>query len=233
MATYIFALNSETRVYGDYLYQAAYDSSYNPWQNTEKQLGQWNSGEYSRPAGDSILIGRYAVNSTSAYVLRFVFPTSKQHDGVSYVWLAALFTRVTSSATTEVVQVLESYDVIFTTSASTEYCLIPVYVAKACSIVFDGNGGTPASQTISFRSGNTVTLPQSPTRDGFVFNGWKIGDDVYDAGSSVRLFSDSNAIAQWSESPTPPPGPRSGLLAMIPNSGALAFSSTSGFLVYN
>ena len=233
MATYIFAVCNENRTYGDYLYAKTYIDWLTPWNNTVKDLGSWSlTGGHSRPAGDSIGIGRYTVDSNTAYTINFSFTETTTYNGATYEWCGALIGVLTSSTTMNIPYTQPSREFVFTASTSVEYCIIPVFIAKECTLTCNGNGGTPATQTVSFRSGNTVTLPDAPTLEGYEFAGWKIGDSVYEAGEEVRLVADSIAVAQWNATPTPPHGSGSGLLGAT-KGGSLAFNPNSSSLVYN
>ena len=233
MATYVYAVCNENRRYGDYLYALTSINGQTPWQSTIKDLGAWSiAGGYSRPAGDSVPIARYKTDSSSAYIINFSFTSSVLYDGATFDWCGALAGEVTSSTTMNVPYTQTSRQFTLTTSTTTEWCIVPVYIARQCTLTCDGNGGTPVSQTVSFRSGDSVTLPSAPTREGFMFDGWKIGDSVYAEGESVRLLSDTTAVAQWNATPIPPHGSGSGLLGAT-QGGSLAFNPNSSSLVYN
>lgn len=233
MATYIFAVCDEDRAYGDYLYAKTSVGGMSPWQSTVKDLGAWSLGSsYSRPAGDSVPVSRYSVERSSAYTVDFSFALSLAKDEATYDYCGSLIGNLTSSTTMEVPYTNLSNQFTLTTSTSTEWCIVPVYIARACTLTCNGNGGIPATQTVSFRSGNTVTLPDAPILEGYTFAGWKIGDSIYEAGEEVRLVADSTAVAQWNATPTPPHGSGSGLLGAT-QGGSLAFNPNSSSLVYN
>lgn len=109
-----------------------------------------------------------------------------------------------------------------------------VYRKKNCTLSFDLEGGSGGPSSISFLSGDRVSIPQDiPTKDGFVFSGWSDGSSTFLPGDSITFYDNTQLIAIWNVAPTPPRGSGSGLLAAVPSGNALAFSDASGFLVYN
>ena len=75
-------------------------------------------------------------------------------------------------------------------------------------VTFDGNGGTPISQTVQTVDSDTVVLPSAPTRDGYTFTGWNTQRD----GTGVSFTADSvvdeslTVYAQWEQNePVVPP----------------------------
>lgn len=68
-------------------------------------------------------------------------------------------------------------------------------------ITFDSNGGSSvATQTI--KKGEKVTKPANPTRNGYTFNGWYLGNKKYDFNSTI----DTNITlkAGWTKNETTP-----------------------------
>nr|WP_297172298.1 S-layer homology domain-containing protein [uncultured Agathobaculum sp.] len=58
------------------------------------------------------------------------------------------------------------------------------------------------NNTVYITSGDTVTLPDAPMRDGFTFGGWNDGTTTYDAGATVTITADVNFTAQWTPNQT-------------------------------
>lgn len=62
------------------------------------------------------------------------------------------------------------------------------------TVTFNSNGGSEVtSQTIE--DGKTATHPIAPTRSGYTFTGWNLGDTAYDFTTPVT--SDITLVAQW------------------------------------
>lgn len=71
------------------------------------------------------------------------------------------------------------------------------------TVTFDGNGSTggTAPAAITTKIGETITLPECKlTKTGHTFDGWKLGNDVYDEGDEFVVASATTTfIAQWKE----------------------------------
>ncbi len=64
-------------------------------------------------------------------------------------------------------------------------------------ITFDSNGGSPVeSQKVA--KGACVALPDAPTREGYQFRGWTLGEDKYYNFESA-VYSDLTLKAVWSD----------------------------------
>lgn len=67
-------------------------------------------------------------------------------------------------------------------------------VTKKYTVTFDTNGGTAiASQTIV--SGEKVSVPGAPARDGYIFTGWYYDGKLYDFATPVT--KDMTIVAHW------------------------------------
>jgi len=70
-------------------------------------------------------------------------------------------------------------------------------------ISFNSNGGTEVGSVII--KDNTITLPDEPTKEGFIFNGWYLDNESFEnslTSNSVldqNLFSDIIVYANWIE----------------------------------
>lgn len=67
-----------------------------------------------------------------------------------------------------------------------------------CTVSFDTNGGSAvASQSVGAAS--TLTAPDEPTKDGFVFGGWYADSALTNEFniSSGRIYSDTTLYAKW------------------------------------
>ena len=78
---------------------------------------------------------------------------------------------------------------------------------RLVTLTLDPNGGTLEGDTIiSSEPGATVTLP-TPVRDGYTFQGWSDGENVYPAGD-YTVPGDVTLTAQWKlNEATDEPGP--------------------------
>ena len=61
-------------------------------------------------------------------------------------------------------------------------------------VLFDANGGSDVSAALVV-SGGTVSKPEDPTRDGYVFVGWYNGANAYDFSATVT--GDLTLTAKW------------------------------------
>ena len=66
------------------------------------------------------------------------------------------------------------------------------------TVTFNGNGGTPATQTRTVSSGSSIgisNMPTSPTRSGYTFGGWYYGDTQFTAYTTVT--TNITVYASW------------------------------------
>ena len=70
-----------------------------------------------------------------------------------------------------------------------------VHVTEVYTVTFDSNGGTPVPQQ-ELRHGGKVTMPAAPTREGYTFDGWYLGDEKYDFSAAVK--QNITLTAKWS-----------------------------------
>ena len=68
--------------------------------------------------------------------------------------------------------------------------------ADKYTVVFDENGGSDVDNQI-VPHGMKATEPATPTRDGYTFEGWKNGEDIYDFNSVVTSYL--ALIAAWTK----------------------------------
>ncbi|KAB6914234.1 InlB B-repeat-containing protein, partial [Bifidobacterium longum] len=80
------------------------------------------------------------------------------------------------------------------------------YIANTKTLTYQANGGAFSDGTIQDKTavqqvGARVSFISNPSRDGYVFTGWKDKDtgDVYSAGVSVMIMPDRDVtlVAQW------------------------------------
>lgn len=65
---------------------------------------------------------------------------------------------------------------------------------KMCAINFESNGGTKVAAT-EIVCGRTVKEPDSPTKDGFTFDGWILEGDPFDF--STGIYKNATLVAKW------------------------------------
>lgn len=88
--------------------------------------------------------------------------------------------------------------------------LSPVWKDKEFTVTFDFNDNdTTPDQTVTVKYKETVsTLPTVPTREGYTFNGWFVGDTEFTTATEV--IGDITVTARWTANtpvPTPTPNP--------------------------
>lgn len=74
-----------------------------------------------------------------------------------------------------------------------------VAAASNFTVTFNSNGGTEyATQLVE--AGSEITLP-TPTKSGYIFLGWRCGENTYNAGATVKVTSDMAFSAVWGNLP--------------------------------
>ena len=64
--------------------------------------------------------------------------------------------------------------------------------------------GIPADEDPNYQAptaedGEVLTLKSAPVREGYVFKGWKVGEQLYDAGATYTITADVVFVAVWNE----------------------------------
>jgi uncharacterized repeat protein (TIGR02543 family) len=91
-------------------------------------------------------------------------------------------------------------------SQSTNHALYAKFSPKTVSVTFDANGSTVPQQVVEVTFGLAWPAITTPTREGYVFDGWyTLEGEPIDLGSLVALESDLSVFAEWIASPLPPP----------------------------
>lgn len=67
---------------------------------------------------------------------------------------------------------------------------------------YEYNDGIPADEDPNYQAptvddGYVLTLKAAPVRDGYVFKGWKVGEQLYDAGATYTITKDTVFTAEW------------------------------------
>ncbi len=74
-----------------------------------------------------------------------------------------------------------------------------VAAASNFTVTFNSNGGTEyATQLVAADS--EITLP-TPSKSGYIFLGWRCGEDTYSAGATVKVTADMAFTAVWGNLP--------------------------------
>ena len=74
-----------------------------------------------------------------------------------------------------------------------------VAAASNFTVTFNSNGGTEyATQLVAADS--EITLP-TPTKSGYIFLGWRCGENTYNAGATVKVTADMAFSAVWGNLP--------------------------------
>ena len=74
-------------------------------------------------------------------------------------------------------------------------------VLKVCRVTFNSDGGSAVSEQLLI-NGAKVTAPSDPTKDGYLFDGWFVGEDEWNFDTVVS--GDLTLTAHWTEEPTEP-----------------------------
>lgn len=72
------------------------------------------------------------------------------------------------------------------------------------NVTFDANGGSDVAAINDVYEGETYTLPDAPAYGTNIFGGWKVGDNVYAAGTEMTMSTPADPIeyvAQWTVVP--------------------------------
>lgn len=67
---------------------------------------------------------------------------------------------------------------------------------------YEYNDGIPADEDPNYQAptvddGYVLTLKAAPVRPGYVFKGWKVGEQLYDAGATYTITADVVFVAVW------------------------------------
>lgn len=77
-----------------------------------------------------------------------------------------------------------------------------------CTVTYDCNGGTSGCPSPSIASGLTsgtqITLPDAPSKDDYIFDGWSDGTNTYGENEDYTVTGDVTFTAQWTADPSAP-----------------------------
>lgn len=69
----------------------------------------------------------------------------------------------------------------------------------------DGGTGAPnvdySDETVKYNT--TITVADAPTKEGYTFAGWYLGNDIYHPGAALVVSDDMTFVAKWEEMPEP------------------------------
>ena len=84
-----------------------------------------------------------------------------------------------------------------------------IWEDETCEIIFDPNGGLFEGSTdpkiIRYNKGETIIIPEAPTREGYKFLFWKGSE--YQPGDEYLVEGDHTFVAQWQKEETPDDDP--------------------------
>lgn len=83
--------------------------------------------------------------------------------------------------------------------------LVLVFKFVKYAVKFHSNGGTPSKQKVKARRGEYFTMPENPTRKGYVFTGWYEDENLTRRFLATRIIKRRalHAYAKWSLELTP------------------------------
>ena len=97
------------------------------------------------------------------------------------------------------------YDGENTYQPDDEYTITANVVFEAVWVelfTYEYNDGIPADEDPNYQAptaedGEVLTLKSAPVREGYVFKGWKVGEQLYDAGATYTITADVVFVAVW------------------------------------
>ena len=75
------------------------------------------------------------------------------------------------------------------------FLLTGCFFNKKYTITFKTNGGSTVDN-ITVRSGNTITEPEEPTKEGYIFDGWYLDGEEFNFDTEIS--EDMTLVAKWS-----------------------------------
>ena len=117
-------------------------------------------------------------------------------------------TSYTSLSTTSWTKTLSSQARI--TACSVSYTGGDTPQPTTYTVTFDAGEGTFAGNTDFPNASNTVvagtyTLPSATPAEGYVFNGWALGENTYEGGANYTVSGNADFVASYTENTTPTP----------------------------
>ncbi|MDR3000747.1 MAG: InlB B-repeat-containing protein [Fibromonadaceae bacterium] len=74
---------------------------------------------------------------------------------------------------------------------------LPEHLAQKYSVTFNADGGTPTPNAQEIDEGNKATKPTDPTKEGYNFAGWYIGETEFDFNTEITEAI--TLTAKWTE----------------------------------
>lgn len=84
-----------------------------------------------------------------------------------------------------------------TTTPSGTVTLYAVWKANPYTVTLDANGGSVSPSTITVTYNEKYSNLPTPTRENYVFLGWKLGDTTITSSTPVTTTSNHTLVAQW------------------------------------
>lgn len=88
--------------------------------------------------------------------------------------------------------------------STSNHKLVAFWKAKTYNVTFDANGGSVSTTTKSFTSGSSIYGLPTPTKEGYIFNGWYTGEaggTEVKSGDKYTYAKDITLYAHWTEKP--------------------------------
>lgn len=241
MAYYNLGIADHTvQVDGDYAYYCSATVTIPVWTGTVETT--WMDGSTSVTSN----ITGSAVRVTSPLTVDMSAPTEVTKDGKTYEFVTHVIRYPGGGVEYNTTAACGRITFDHETSSSSFVFFFTAYRKKTYTVTFKSHDTAEnMPQPLKVDVGSEATIPSTiPTRSGFAFDGWTKQTTTiptptvdYAPGDVFTPERNMSLWAVWSEyvPPTPtPPGSGSGLLACVATpSGSLAFSPTTGSLVYN
>ena len=94
--------------------------------------------------------------------------------------------------------ILNTLILLFCVVIITLFCLIPnkVKVLETYKVNFESEGGSEVA-AVEIEDGQILEKPKDPTREGYIFVGWMLGDELYDFSKGIS--ENITLRAEWKE----------------------------------
>ncbi len=77
------------------------------------------------------------------------------------------------------------------------HTLTAQWTANSYKVTLDPNGGKSSAATVSVKYDSTYSTLPTPTREGYTFLGWYMGDKKLEQNTKVTTAQDHTAVARW------------------------------------
>ena len=97
----------------------------------------------------------------------------------------------------------EGEEITETTPITSDMVLYPEWEPMQYILTLDPRGGSVAESQIVVYYGEPYGALPIPTREGYEFQGWRLGGMILTSSSIVEIMEDHTAVAVWGEAETP------------------------------